>query len=152
MNSPKAQQIVLVLRLRDRFLIHIIVKHVAEQSMTVRRNHEKTLAWQERPCSVFRQPTGPGILRSAEMGRTSAGLHERDAGCGVLTRDRTTRRIKRKTLVHYLVSPPHRLRRVGDKPKLYIPGNKRNAAARFCKYRLLNPAGSGTRGHARALF
>jgi hypothetical protein len=26
----------------------------------------------------------------------------------VLTRDRTTRRIKRKTLVHYLVSPPHR--------------------------------------------
>ncbi|HCA9679849.1 TPA: hypothetical protein MYK59_003046 [Klebsiella pneumoniae] len=26
----------------------------------------------------------------------------------MLTRDRTTRRIKRKTLVHYLVSPPHR--------------------------------------------
>jgi hypothetical protein len=41
------------------------------------------------------------------MGRTSAGLHERDAGCGIVTRDRTTRRIKRKTLVHYLVSPPH---------------------------------------------
>lgn len=45
MNSPKAQHYLLVLRLRDRFLIHIIVKHVAEQSMTVRRNHEKTL-----PC------------------------------------------------------------------------------------------------------
>lgn len=44
MNSPKAQHYLLVLRLRDRFLIHIIVKHVAEQSMTVRRNHEKTLA------------------------------------------------------------------------------------------------------------
>lgn len=27
--------------------------------------------------------------------------------------------------------------RVGDKPKLYIPGNRRYAAARFCKYRLL---------------
>ncbi|HBV2089416.1 TPA: hypothetical protein MDR36_002081 [Klebsiella quasipneumoniae] len=26
----------------------------------------------------------------------------------MLTRDRTTRRNKRKTLVHYLVSPPHR--------------------------------------------
>ncbi|PKS35009.1 hypothetical protein CYD70_19930 [Klebsiella pneumoniae] len=50
---PKAQHYLLVLRLRDRFLIHIIVKHVAEQSMTVRRNHEKTLARQERPCSVF---------------------------------------------------------------------------------------------------
>lgn len=42
MNSPKAQHYLLVLRLRDRFLIHIIVKHVAEQSMTVRRNHENS--------------------------------------------------------------------------------------------------------------
>ncbi|ELW9544891.1 TPA: hypothetical protein L9968_002682 [Klebsiella aerogenes] len=41
------------------------------------------------------------------MGRTSAGLHERDADCGIELRDRTTRRIRRKTLVHYLVSPPH---------------------------------------------
>lgn len=56
---------------------------------------------------MFQQPTGPGILRSAEMGRTSAGLHERDAGCGIVTRDGTTRRIRRKTWVHYLVSPPH---------------------------------------------
>ena len=31
-------------RLCDRFLIHIIVKHVPEPGMTVQRNHEKTLA------------------------------------------------------------------------------------------------------------
>lgn len=41
-------------RLCDRFLIHIIVKHVPEHGMTVQRNHEKTLVVQaqERPCSV----------------------------------------------------------------------------------------------------
>lgn len=44
MNSPKPQQIVLALRLRDRFLLHMIIKHVPEPGMTVRRNHEKTLA------------------------------------------------------------------------------------------------------------
>jgi hypothetical protein len=53
MNSPKAQHYLLVLRLRDRFLIHIIVKHVAEQSMTVRRNHEKTLATARAPLFSF---------------------------------------------------------------------------------------------------
>ncbi|WP_410215098.1 hypothetical protein [Klebsiella quasipneumoniae] len=42
--------------------------------------------------------------------------------------------------------------RVGDKPKLYIPGNKRYAVARFCKYRLLNPAGSGTTGPCPVRF
>lgn len=51
MNSPKPQQIVLVLRLRDRFLIHIIVKHIPEPYMTVRRNHEKTLA-----IAIAREP------------------------------------------------------------------------------------------------
>jgi hypothetical protein len=42
--------------------------------MTVRRNHEKTLAINKSALVQFSEPTGPGILRSAEMGRTSAGL------------------------------------------------------------------------------
>ena len=53
MNSAKPQQIVLALRLRDRFLIHIIVKHIPELSMTVRRNHEKTLATARAPLFSF---------------------------------------------------------------------------------------------------
>ncbi|HIB8575018.1 TPA: hypothetical protein ACWX5V_004569 [Klebsiella pneumoniae] len=32
------------------------------------------------------------------------------------------------------------------------PGNRRYAAARFCKYRLLNPAGSGTTGPCPVRF
>ncbi|MBA7845314.1 hypothetical protein HV213_04795 [Klebsiella sp. RHBSTW-00484] len=35
------------------------------------------------------------------MGRASAGLHERDAACGIVTRDGTARRIRQKTWVHY---------------------------------------------------
>ncbi|KAI3491599.1 hypothetical protein L1887_44220 [Cichorium endivia] len=66
----------------DRFLIHIIVKHFSQ--------------------SV----TGPGILRSAEMGITSAGLQTRNAGCGNQIRARTAALNVRKTMVHYLVSPP----------------------------------------------
>jgi hypothetical protein len=71
------------------------------------------------------------------MGITSAGLHERDAGCG--NKRATERRDESaKNVVHYLVSPPH-APRASDKPKLDIPQSK----AAFCKYRLLNPAGSG---------
>ncbi|ELY2495496.1 hypothetical protein SMB59_000919 [Cronobacter muytjensii] len=40
------------------------------------------------------------------MGRTSAGLQKRDAGCGGKTHARTAWQIKRITTVHYLVSPP----------------------------------------------
>jgi len=52
MNSPKPQQIVLALRLRDRFLLHMIIKHVPERSVTVRRNHEKTLAIESKRALV----------------------------------------------------------------------------------------------------
>ncbi|EKK3984628.1 hypothetical protein SNQ84_000944 [Cronobacter sakazakii] len=40
------------------------------------------------------------------MGRTSAGLQKRDAGCGEKAHTRTAWQIKRITAVHYLVSPP----------------------------------------------
>lgn len=67
MNSPKAQHYLLVLRLRDRFLIHIIVKHVAEQSMTVRETTRKLLP-ARAPLFSFLTADRPRILRSAEMG------------------------------------------------------------------------------------
>ncbi|HDR2162134.1 TPA: hypothetical protein QCG56_004050 [Enterobacter cancerogenus] len=50
--------------------------------------------------------TGPGILRSTEMGITSAGLQTGNAGCGNQIRARTAALNVRKTMVHYLVSPP----------------------------------------------
>ncbi|MCI0302561.1 hypothetical protein E7W33_06565 [Cronobacter sakazakii] len=62
------------------------------------------------------------------MGRTSAGLQKRDAGCGGKAHARTAWQIKRITAVHYLVSPPRQPLQTGDKPKLKIT---------------LSPAGSG---------
>ena len=47
------QQIVLMLRLRDRFLFHIIVKHVTELRMTFGETTRKPLREQERPCSAL---------------------------------------------------------------------------------------------------
>ncbi|QAR44896.1 hypothetical protein EQG67_03540 [Kosakonia cowanii] len=52
--------------------------------------------------------TGPGVLRSAEMGITSAGLQIRDANDGKCVHVRTTRQNIRKTTVHYFVSPPRK--------------------------------------------
>ncbi|HCM7803805.1 TPA: hypothetical protein QIR44_001568 [Klebsiella aerogenes] len=74
------------------------------------------------------------------MGRTSAGLHERDADCGIELRDRTTRRIRRKTLVHYLVSPPH-CPVTGQRQAKAIH-IEQPAKPPLCN-RVLNPAGSG---------
>ncbi|MBA7877808.1 hypothetical protein HV199_04365 [Citrobacter sp. RHBSTW-00446] len=50
---------------------------------------------------------GPGVLRSAEMGITSAGMQ--DADCGGHMYTRTVRQIQQNTTVHYLVSPPRLL-------------------------------------------
>ncbi|HDX5345409.1 TPA: hypothetical protein ROI66_004368 [Citrobacter sedlakii] len=77
----------------DRFLIHIIVKHVTELKYDkVRRNHEKPPEIQECPCSeITKRSTGPGVLRSAEMGITSAGMQNRDAECGGHAHTRTVR-------------------------------------------------------------
>ncbi len=78
-------------RLCNRFLFHIIVKHAPEPGMTVQRNHEKTLAVTRAPLFSVPLPTGSGVLRSAEMGITSAGMQSRMAGCGEHIRARTAR-------------------------------------------------------------
>ncbi|HBS5677263.1 TPA: hypothetical protein OMS07_000382 [Klebsiella aerogenes] len=83
------------------------------------------------------------------MGRTSAGLHERDADCGIELRDRTTRRIRRKTLVHYLVSPPH-CPETGQRQAKAIH-IEQLAKPPLCN-RVLNPAGSGVTRWASCAF
>ncbi|MER1975852.1 hypothetical protein KHU12_07500 [Pseudocitrobacter faecalis] len=44
---------------------------------------------QERPCSVPGSLTSPGVLRSAEMGKTSAGIQSRDTENGNRVHTRT---------------------------------------------------------------
>ncbi|EEL2467886.1 hypothetical protein Q8B01_003523 [Salmonella enterica] len=60
---------------------------------------------------------GSGILRSAEMGITSAGMQSRDADCGGHARTRTMRQIQQNTTVHYLVSPPRPPRKTNPQAK-----------------------------------
>nr|QMB11786.1 hypothetical protein HV010_18230 [Escherichia fergusonii] len=64
--------------------------------------------------------TGPGVLRSAEMGITSAGMQSRDAECGEHIYTRMVRQIKQKTTVHYLVSPPRPPRKTNPQAKTPI--------------------------------
>ena len=67
----------------DRFLIHIIVKHVSELCMTRSGETTRKLLFTKSALVQFLVTvTGPGVLRSAEMGITSAGLQIRNANGG----------------------------------------------------------------------
>ncbi|EMF0718901.1 hypothetical protein V2E67_003106 [Citrobacter freundii] len=54
--------------------------------MMVRRNHEKTLVSKSALVQSLVTVTGSGVLRSAEMGITSAGMQDADCGRHMYTR------------------------------------------------------------------
>lgn len=96
-----------MLRLRDRFLFHIIVKHVTELTDNgSAKPRENSCVNKSALVQSSVAITGSGVLRSAEMGITSAGMQSRNADCGGHGRTRTMRQIQQNTTVHYLVSPP----------------------------------------------
>ncbi len=62
--------------------------------LTVRRNHEKTLVYQERPCSVLSDRCRPWSPEKRRDGYTHHPSSSLFVGCAISPRSRTTRTLR----------------------------------------------------------
>ncbi len=116
----------LVFRLRNRFLFHNDLKHLTELRMTdSAKPRENSCFYKSALVQLLVTVTGPGVLRSAEMGITSAGMQSRDAECGNISTPEWCGRLSRKQrfiISYHLHGRPERRT---HKPKhLFQPGWK----------------------------
>lgn len=116
----------LTLQLRNRFLFHNIIKHITERKCdSSAKPRENSCFYKSALVQSSVTVTSSWILRSAEMGITSAGMQSRDAECGERIFTRTVRQVKQQTTVHYFVSPPRPPVKTNPQAKLWFqPGWK----------------------------
>lgn len=116
----------LTLQLRNRFLFHNIIKHITERKCdSSAKPRENSCFYKSALVQSSVTVTSSWILRSAEMGITSAGMQSRDAECGNESSPERWDRLssRQRFIISYHLHG--RLLRRTHKPKLWFqPGWK----------------------------